>query len=162
VTATDAAAAGYLAGADGELDPWAELGDALVALGALRRQLAEVTRQRDVARAAYLHASVAADAYSADRADWYRAGFLTGQAVERGIAVRLEQEARRAESADVGGHTAGPTYAELDRRRYPATRPGGPAGRVYWLTRTLGALWDSWSDWCALADLDGDGADRGE
>lgn len=119
----------------------AGLWDSLADLDGLRAELAQVTRERDEARAAYLDASAAADLASAGRldywADGYRAGFGAGAEVGAGRAIReWKITARNTGRYEVGQH--GTTFAELDARRYPA-HDGRPAGRVHWLIDAEGA-----------------------
>lgn len=115
-------------------------------VGGLLAQLAELTHERDELRAALLVASDAADLAQAERADWYRAGWLAGadHGAEVGNARADPAEARAAESYDVGWRSIGDLgdgYAELDRLRYP------PSGRVSWLIRNLGGTWAAWTEY---------------
>ena len=68
--------------------------------------------------------------------DWarsaYRSGYRAGHA--RGYRTGYELAVREWKITAAGmTHLGGPTYAELDRRRYP------PGGRLSWIIRRDGA-----------------------
>ena len=103
----------------------------------------------DEARRVVVEQSAALDRALASRLDWwadgYRAGFVAGDEVGARRAGREWQiTARNVGRYDVGQH--GPTYAQLDRLRYP------PHGRVSWMLPNLGDLWASWSALDAAED----------
>jgi hypothetical protein len=126
--------------------------DALVVQ--LRAELDQARAEVDGLRAALLERSGERDRQTARwLAEWaggYQAGFESGAEVGYGQAVNdWKITARNTGMYDVSQH--GPTWAELDRRRYPSMTPGVPAGRLGWIIPNLGKTWAAWS---ALDDGD--------
>jgi hypothetical protein len=115
---------------------------------ALIRELGELAAEVERLRAVVLGQSDTLDQALASRLDWwaegYRAGFVAGD----GIGAARAAREWKITVTDVGWHSRalrGPTYAELDRRRYP------PNGRLSWLLPRLGDVYELW----AALDVDG-------
>ena len=109
----------------------------------------EVEQQRDQLRRVVLEQSDALDRSREARLamwpDGYRAGFTAGD--ETGSARTAREwhvTLSNTGTYDIGQH--GPTWAELDRRRYP------PHGRLGWLLDRVGATYRDWSAYCAAED----------
>lgn len=107
----------------------------------LAEKLAAVLEPGELAELAELIGPSAGDAELTALAcrDAARAAWKAGRAVGYAQAVREW----KVTAHNVGRASVPPSYAELDRRRYP------PFGRVGWLAGTLGELY---ADWAELAE----------